>query len=97
MKIPKLDFKPASAKPAVVAPANIKFLDRVKVKEKLSDTIILEGSEHIKFYANAKGQVIRFNIEDGTLVVLLDTPDSIKAAGHIMEVFMEGDLEPLVD
>lgn len=88
------ELKIAPHKP-VVAPATIRFLDRVKVKETLSETIILEGSEHTKFYAGHSGRVIRFNIEDGTLVVLLDTPEEVQQAGHIMECFTEGDLEPL--
>lgn len=81
---------------AIQAPKTLKFLQRVKVKEKLTETnLILEGSEHVRFYAGATGSVIRFNIEDGTLVVLLDTNPEVKAAGQIMECFTEADLEPI--
>jgi hypothetical protein len=88
----ELKIKPPRA---IHAPKTLKFLQRVRVKETLSETIVLEGAEHTKFYAGATGRIIRFNIEDGTLVVLLDTNPEVKESGVIMEVFTEADLEPL--
>ncbi len=85
------------APPAMKTPKNFKFLDRVRVRLKRSKLLELENSEWAAFYAGATGRVIRFNIHDGTLVVVLDTGTLLAAEDRIMESFDEYDLERIND
>jgi hypothetical protein len=73
----------------------LKFLQKVRVKESASKLIHLDNSEWVKFYAGATGQVVRYNPEDGMMVVLLDTGTLLPENNRIMEPFYPADLEPL--
>jgi hypothetical protein len=84
-------------KSLIIAPANFKFLDRVRVKLQRSAVLELQNSEWAKFYSGATGRIIRFNIEDGTLVVVLDTGSVLSDTDRIMECFEENDLERIDD
>jgi hypothetical protein len=82
-----------TAPPAVKTPTTVKFLDRVRVKLQRSAVLELQNSQWASFYAGAVGRVIRFNIEDGTIVVVLDTKDILNEKDRVMECFEEHDLE----
>lgn len=97
MKIPKLEIANGKPKPKINMPKDIKFLQRVRVKLLRSEVIELQDDSWAKFYAGATGTVIRFNAEDGMLVVVLDTGTTLNTSDRIMECFNESDLEPLVD
>ncbi len=83
----------ALAPPAIKTPINFKFLDRVRVRLQRSALLELQNSAWAKFYAGATGRIIRFNIEDGTLVVVLDTENILNETDRVMESFEEQDLE----
>jgi hypothetical protein len=88
MKIPKLDAIPKTA-------MGFKFLQKVRVKEKTSNFIHLENDEWVKFYAGTIGQVVRYNPEDGMMVVLLETGSLLPENNKVMEPFYPADLEPI--
>lgn len=81
--------------PEVHSTEGLKFLQKVRVKESASQLIHLENSEWVKFYAGATGQVVRYNPEDGMMVVLLDTGDLLPENNKIMEPFYPADLESI--
>lgn len=81
------------APPAIKTPTSVKFLDRVRVKLQRSSVLELQNNAWAQFYAGATGRVIRFNIEDGTVVVVLDTEKILNDTDRIMECFDEYDLE----
>lgn len=82
-----------TAPPAIKTPKSVKFLDRVRVKLQRSAVLELQNNQWAEFYAGAVGRVVRFNIEDGTVVVVLDTGDTLNSTDRIMECFEEHDLE----
>jgi hypothetical protein len=83
----------ATAPPAIKTPKSVHFLDRVRVKLMRSAVLELQNNQWAQFYAGATGRVIRFNIEDGTVVVILDTEDLLNENNRVMECFEEQDLE----
>lgn len=89
MDIPKLDMI------TPITTGGFKFLQKVRVKESGSKLIHLESSEWVKFYAGATGQLVRFNPEDGMMVVLLDTGTLLPENNKVMEPFYPADLEPI--
>lgn len=89
MPIPKIELtEPHTA-------GGFKFLQKVRVKESASKLIHLENSEWVKFYAGSTGQIVRYNPEDGMMVVLLDTGALLPENNKIMEPFYPADLEPV--